>query len=130
MSSSSSFPDLPLNDYLKLRQKKKKVEKKILSKLRPSIQRFHTHTANFKRKSWKIKIVSCYSYDIVFNIQLGWPNRHERTTGRKGVLTVDCIWFISRCQILFIFWIFIFKWLCWVLSFSFCPYRMTYAWFE
>lgn len=86
------IPRLAIKRLLEAKAKEKKVEKKILSKLRPSIQRFHTHTINFKRKSWKIKIVSCYSYDIVFNIQLGWPNRHERTTAeRKAVLTVDCI---------------------------------------
>lgn len=129
MSSSSSFPDLPLNDYLKLTLRRKKKEKNSLeiTSIHPTI----SHTANFKRKSWKIKIVSCYSYDIVFNIQLGWPNRHERTAEKKVVLTVDCIWFISRCQILFYFSFgFLFSNGCVGSCRSFCPYRMTYACFE
>lgn len=84
------IPRLAIKRLLEAKAKEKKVQKKFSRNyVHPSND--STHTANFKRKSWKIKIVSCYSYDIVFNIQLRWPNSHERTAGEKAVLTVDCI---------------------------------------
>lgn len=87
------IPRLAIKRLLEAKAKEAKRREKNsleITSIHPTFP--HTHTANFKRKSWKIKIVSCYSYDIVFNIQLGWPNRHERTSaGRKAVLTVDCI---------------------------------------
>lgn len=79
------IPRLAIKRLLEAKAKEKKVEKKILSKLRPSIQRFHTHThtqSTSKENPGKLKssLVIPTTLFSTFN----WDGRIDTRGRRRG----------------------------------------------
>lgn len=75
------IPRLAIKRLLEAKAKEKKVEKKILSKLRPSIQRFHTQ-ATSKENPGKLKssLVIPTTLFSTFN----WDGRIDTRGRRRG----------------------------------------------